>query len=233
MHVLALAKTKGGVGSTTLAACLAVEASRHHKRVGILDCDPQRSLERWWHTRVGEAQLGLGDRRLELVEHERHLDDTLAKARAGNFDVLVIDGPPGNIDVTSLIIEAADFILIASQPSPLDVGAMDAVVDVARESSKPYAFILTRTKPNAVATPEAGDFLSTLGEVLKDPEDPKRERFLEIGDRTGYSAAMLRGATLPEVEPKGKAPGEIAKLWDVIDAKLRKAAKAAAKSRVA
>ena len=230
MHVLALAKTKGGVGSTTLAACLAVEASRHHKRVGILDCDPQRSLERWWHTRAGEAQLGLDDRRLELVEHERHLDDTLAKARDGKFDVLIIDGPPGNIDVTSLIIEAADFILIASQPSPLDVGAMDAVVDVARESGKPYAFILTRTKPNAVATPEAGDFLSTLGEVLK---DPKSGALLEIGDRTGYSAAMLRGATLPEVEPKGKAPAEIAKLWDTIDAKLRRAAKAAAKARVA
>src|SRR5262245_10955789 len=97
MHVLALAKTKGGVGSPTLAACLAVEASRHSKRVGILDCDPQRSLERWWHTREGEKELGLGDRQLELVEHERHLDDTLAKARSDTFDLLVIDGPPGNI----------------------------------------------------------------------------------------------------------------------------------------
>ena len=228
MQVLALAKTKGGVGSTTLAACLAVEASRHKKRVGILDCDPQRSLERWWHSREGEKQLGLGDRQLELVEHERHLDDTLAKARNGNYDLLVIDGPPGNIDVTELIIEAADFILIASQPSPLDVNAMDAVVDLARESGKPYAFILTRTKPNAVATPEAGDFLSTLGEVLK---DAKSGEILEIGDRVGYSAAMLRGATLPEIEPKAKAPAaaEIATLWETVDAKLRKAARARAR----
>jgi chromosome partitioning protein len=225
MLVLALAKTKGGVGSTTLAACLAVEASRHKKRVGILDCDPQRSLERWWYTREGEKELGLGDRQLELVEHERHLDDTLAKARSDTFDLLVIDGPPGNIDTTALIIEAADFILIASQPSPLDVHAMDAVVDLARESGTPYAFVLNRTKPKAVATPEAADFLATLGEVLKD----QGGEFLEVGDRTGYSAAMLRGATLPEIEPKGKAVAEIERLWSAIDAKLRRAAKARAR----
>lgn len=226
MLVLALAKTKGGVGSTTLAACLAVEASRRKKRVGILDCDPQRSLERWWYTREGEQQLGLKDRQLELVEHERHLDDTLAKARTLNLDVLIVDGPPGNVATTEIIIDAADFVLIASQPSPLDVGAMDAVVDIARESGKPFAFVLTRTKANTAAPAEAASYLSTLGEVLRDGDKP-----LQIGDRTAYSSAMLRGATAPEIRNK-EAADEIGKLWEACEARLRKAVKTQAKAVV-
>jgi chromosome partitioning protein len=230
MYVLALAKTKGGTGSTTLAACLAVEASQRGKRVGILDADPQRALERWWHTREGEAELDLGDRPLELVKHKRHLDETFAAALVDDYDVLIIDGPPGAVGTTKMIVEIADFILIACQPSPLDLGAMDAVVDITRQSRKPYAFILTRTKPRAVATTGAREFLTgnDLGEVLEDCEG-----LLEVRDRTNYAAAMLRGATLPEVEPKGEGPREIARLWEQVETRLRKAHRSTAKARVA
>lgn len=47
MKILCLGATKGGVGKSTLAAALAVEASRRNYRVAVLDLDAQQSLARW------------------------------------------------------------------------------------------------------------------------------------------------------------------------------------------
>lgn len=227
MHILAMAKTKGGVGSSTLGACLAVEASsrstpKKRLRVGILDADPQRSLERWLHIRKREdPKLGFADRPVDFIRQDGHLDDALQKIRKLDYDLVIVDGPPGSIETTDVIITAADYVLIASQPSPMDLGSVDAVVDLVQFGKRPFAFVLNRCKPNAIATNEARAFLQNItgGEVIA-----------EIGDRTGYSTAMLRGAVYPEIEPldkgkPGRAAQEIADLWDAIEARMRTAAK--------
>src|SRR6516225_4604954 len=54
MRILASAAHKGGVGKTTLAAHLAVEAERVGAGpVVLLDTDPQESLTDWHKVRVG------------------------------------------------------------------------------------------------------------------------------------------------------------------------------------
>ena len=61
MKVIALASQKGGVGKTTLAGHLAVEASKDSKeRVGIIDADPQGSLCAWWNMRKVDTPLFIG-----------------------------------------------------------------------------------------------------------------------------------------------------------------------------
>ena len=57
MHILMLAKEKGGAGASTLARELGVVAVAHGQRVVFIDLDPQASLSKWWNRRTA------GDRR--------------------------------------------------------------------------------------------------------------------------------------------------------------------------
>ena len=47
MKVISLIAQKGGVGKTTLATCLAVQAVQDGKRVLINDLDPQATASFW------------------------------------------------------------------------------------------------------------------------------------------------------------------------------------------
>jgi chromosome partitioning protein len=53
VQVIALVSTKGGVGKSTLAECLAVAAMKDGQSVYLLDLDPQQSTAAWWRRRQG------------------------------------------------------------------------------------------------------------------------------------------------------------------------------------
>ena len=58
MLTIALAAQKGGVGKTTLAAHLAVQAERSGAGpVALIDADPQASLADWWNDREAETPV--------------------------------------------------------------------------------------------------------------------------------------------------------------------------------
>ena len=217
MLVLAMAASKGGVGRTTLAACLAVEASRQGKRIGLLDLDPQQSLARWWELREGEPELGLGDRPLNLIE-AKYIDVAIGKAKSENIEILIIDCPPGSIAVTAQVVALADFVLIPSRPSPLDTEAMDAVVELARKAGVPFAFVLNAVLKRSTMTAGAREKLAAIAEpggVLLDEM---------VVNRQGYAAAMLRGAVLAEVTNEEDPAAEMDLLWSAVARRLRKAA---------
>jgi chromosome partitioning protein len=141
MLILAVLATKGGSGKSTISAALAVEAARCGLRVGLVDLDNgQRSLSTWWAMRIGPMGLE-GDRPIDLILPEGDPAETIRKAISGTFDVVIIDGPPGDIERTEMAVAAADFILAPSQPSPLDTLAMDALIELAQAAGKPLAFV--------------------------------------------------------------------------------------------
>lgn len=57
MKVIVLASQKGGVGKTTLAAHLAIAATKGGGKCVLTDTDPQGSLVAWWNKREAERQL--------------------------------------------------------------------------------------------------------------------------------------------------------------------------------
>ena len=55
MRTVAIISQKGGVGKTSLATALAVEATRRRRSAAVFDLDPQASAAFWKDTRSEET----------------------------------------------------------------------------------------------------------------------------------------------------------------------------------
>ena len=149
MRVIVLAATKGGVGKTTLASALAVAASSERKMVGMLDLDPQQSLAMWWGRRgsVDNPKVYSGL-------------DTVAEAvevlEAYGIDWLFIDTGPGLLRILEPPIEAADLVIVPVKASAFDLQAIDPVLEVVDESSKPYLMVLNECDTRSKKMTEIG-----------------------------------------------------------------------------
>ncbi|MET0326183.1 MAG: ParA family protein [Ilumatobacteraceae bacterium] len=155
MKVLATYSIKGGVGKTTAAVNLGYEASRTGARVLLWDLDPQGASTFFVRVKPslkGGAER-LVSRRGDLTDHVRatdvpglhvlpadfslrhldlHLDDTstgrladLLAPVAGDYDVALLDCPPGITLTSEGIFEAADALLVPTIPSALSARTLD------------------------------------------------------------------------------------------------------------
>ncbi len=205
MAVIVVAGTKGGVGKTTVAACLCVEAMTKGNTVVVVDLDGQGSLSRWHELR------SLGEKPVPGIQRLlKYPDEMIREARESGFDYVIVDTPPGNTHRIEEVIEVADLVVVPVRPSPLDVESMDAVVELCQKHDAPFVFVMNATKAKSKMTDGARKFLARHGEVLKG----------EIGDRVGYAKGFLKGAVGQEVEPRGPIPKEIAGLWAAIKKRI-------------
>src|SRR4051812_20662315 len=90
MTIIAVVAQKGGVGKTTVAQCLAVEALRQGVAAAIIDTDPQKSATEWGVQREqseidAPAVFSIGSRPLRQVVKD-------LEKRGATF--IVIDTPP-------------------------------------------------------------------------------------------------------------------------------------------
>jgi chromosome partitioning protein len=210
MQILASAAHKGGVGKTTLAAHLAVEA----ERVGVgpvvlLDTDPQASLTDWHEARH--------DARPALVSPTlKTLPNVIAELRARGAALVIIDTPPGSRPAISATLAVADLVLIPAQPSPIDLRAVGTTVDMVEDAGKPLIFVINRATPRTRLAAQAAVALSQHGKIAP----------VTVHQRVEYAEAMTDGRTAGELRPEGMGQKEIADLWNYIDAQMRKRASA-------
>ncbi|MGB5724174.1 MAG: ParA family protein [Parasphingorhabdus sp.] len=206
MRVLAMASQKGGSGKTTLSGHLAVQAQLAGAGpVVLIDIDPQGSLADWWNER--EADLPA----FAQTTVSRLASD-LAILRQQGFKLAVIDTPPAITMAIQSVISVAELIVIPTRPSPHDLRAVGATVDLCERAGKPLLFVVNGATPKAKITSEAAVALSQHGTVAP----------ITIHHRTDFAGSMIDGRTVMEVDPKGRSAQEIVHLWDYISDRLEK-----------
>jgi len=204
MYTIVAASQKGGSGKTTLSGHLAVEAGRAGAgEIALIDTDPQGSLAAWWNARNSPAphfvKAGLPD-----------LDAALAGLQRAGVKIAVIDTPPAITQSISKVVAYADLVLVPTRPSPHDLRAVGATVDIAERHGKPVIFVINAATARARITGESAVALSQHGTVAP----------VTIHHRVDFAASMIDGRTVGEVVPNSASAKEISDLWLYIQGRL-------------
>lgn len=204
MKILVLASAKGGSSKSSLAAHLAVAAELAGDGPAVLlDLDPQGSLASWWNVREAESPAMAP---VSLAELPGKLK---ALAEAG-YAFAILDTPPAITEAIRAVVRLGDLVLIPVKPSPHDLRSVGGTVDIVRQEGRPFAFVVTQAKSNALLTVQAMAALSEHGRVAP----------VVMHDRVDYAGSMTDGRTVLETNPRGPAAAEMVELWKFTKARL-------------
>src|SRR5215467_2910428 len=123
--------------------------------------------------------------------------------RHGAGDIAVIDTPPAITQSISSVVAHADLVLVPTRPSPHDLRAVGATVDIAERHKKPLIFVINEATPRARITGESAVALSQHGVVAP----------VTIHHRVDFAASMVDGRTVGEVLPSSASAKEVSDLW--------------------
>jgi len=204
MQVIAVASRKGGSGKTTLSGHLAVAAELAGRSpVALIDIDPQGSLSDWWNARDASSPLFVQTSVDCLADDIRRLEEM-------GIDLLVIDTPPALTALMADVIAVSDLIVIPTRPSPHDLRSVGRTVELVEHLGKPLLFVINGAAPRARITEEAVTVLSRHGPLAP----------TVIHQRVDFASSMIDGRTVMELPGRSKSAGEVAELWDYVDARL-------------
>ncbi|MBU0726378.1 MAG: ParA family protein [Alphaproteobacteria bacterium] len=198
--VITIAQQKGGAGKTTLAAHLAVAWASAGRSVVVLDIDPQASLTGWAEIRKAlPTAPEMPDIRAITGWRVASEVDKLKK----DFDVVLIDSPPHAETEARVAIRVADLVVVPIQPSPMDLWATQATLDLAKQEKSAILLVLNRMPPRARLAEAMEAAIGKLGvKVAKST----------LGNRVALASALLEGRGITEAAPSSIAGKEIAAL---------------------
>lgn len=208
MKVISVLNQKGGAGKTTIATHLARAFQLENAKVLLIDSDPQGSARDWAAVNPDQPVSVVG---IDRPTIERDLKSIAA------VDYAIIDGAPQIHDMAVSAVKASDFVLIPVQPSPYDVWATAALVELIKtriditDGKLQAAFVLSR----AIKGTKIGE---EVARVLADYALPVLHS--RIAQRVAFPASAARGSTVLDDEPKSDGAKDILALRDEIKARL-------------
>src|SRR5262249_47610207 len=164
--------------------------------VALIDTDPQGSLSHWWNARHSAtpyfAKVGMLD-----------LGDALDQLRDAGIKLAIIDTPPAITSSISEVVKYADMVVVPTRPSPHDLRAVGATVDIAERHGKPLMFVVNGATPRARITGETAIALSQHGVVAP----------VTLHHRVDFAASMVDGRTVGDIQPDSRSAKEVTALW--------------------
>ena len=206
MRVIACASQKGGSGKTTIAGHIAVQAEiAGAGPVAIVDTDPQGSLADWWNERQEEYPA---------FAHTfvSRIGEDINRLKELGIKTCVVDTPPAITTTIECVIEIADLVVIPCRPSPHDLRAAGATVELVERLGKKLVFVINAATPRARITAEAAIALSQHGTLAP----------VTVHHRTDFAASMIDGRTVMEIDQNCASAQEIIQLWEYLDERLTK-----------
>lgn len=206
MRIIAFASQKGGSGKTTLSGHMAVAAQRAGVGpVVLVDTDPQGSLSAWWNEREGDSPAFAQTTVTRLAQDLEALQEQ-------GFKLAIIDTPPAITLAIQAVVGVADLVVIPTRPSPHDLRAAGATVELIERASKPLVFVVNAATARARITAEAAVALSQHGTVAP----------VTVHNRTDFASSMTDGRTVMELKPESRSAAEMETLWTYLGERLER-----------
>lgn len=204
MRIFVMAAQKGGTGKTTLSANLSIAAiNAGAGPVYLYDGDPQQTLTSCW---AGPRKQDVPTLMTGSIQN---LTAALAEMKQQS-GTLLVDTPPSLGREIAALIALADFVLVPVQPSPVDLDAAGATVDLLVRANKPFCFVLNRASKRSRWTVPVITGLSQHG-----PVSP-----VLVHDWTSLRDGFMDGTSILETAPASDAATEITALWAYLDSRL-------------
>jgi chromosome partitioning protein len=184
--IIALVTPKGGVGKTTLAACMAAEIHKRGKAVALIDADPQRSLTEW---HGGEDDPDRPLARLPIVTDPT--EKAAAKAVDASAKAIVVVDSGGFASRTQVaLLEVADVVVIPCRPSAMDARralqaiVMASAINKERKKKSRILVVMNAATRAGVVTHIRNELIGNGANVLGS----------EVGARAVFAEAELLGS---------------------------------------
>lgn len=152
--IVAIANTKGGVGKTTSCIYLAKAVVDSGRKAVILDADPQGSASAWADLVIN----GGNDPAWETHSVNLHQLRQFAKQDPNPDIDYFIDCPPGNPELINAAVKAADFVIIPTQPTTIDMDRVWTTVENLGDC--PSVILLTAARSGTKLLSEAREALT-------------------------------------------------------------------------
>jgi len=208
--LIAILNQKGGCGKTTIAMNLAASFTILGHSSVVLDADPQQSATLW-------------DQQSNTLPFEVHAIDMETGARkvksriqtlTGNADIAILDLPPELKEPAMLACMLADIVIIPVKPSPLDLWAGRAAVELAKDAqelrhqNQPAMVLLpSGVKTGTRMAKDINTALSKIGEPIAP---------VHITERVALAECAMLGETIYSYDNTNPACQEFTELAQFI-----------------
>lgn len=202
MKVIGIVSRKGGVGKSTLAIHFAELVARSGKKVALLDLDLQESCVNWRKRRDSKSVIVVRSSAEQLDEH-------LTLCREGSIDIVFIDTMPDIDAATKQVCERADFIVVPTRPSVMDLESVVGTLKLVDRMAVPGCVVFN-------LTPARGKEIRGARKALEGRDYHVAPT--SIIDRVAYRRAIGYGEVAGSLD--AKAEHEIVSTWHYIEKQM-------------